>query len=72
MNKKIISLALVAGVSISAFAAKKPNIIIIFNDDQGYQDLGCYGSPNIKTPRVDQLAREGMRFTDHYVASSVC
>lgn len=72
MNKNFISLALVASVSISAFAAKKPNIIIIFNDDQGYQDLGCYGSPNIKTPRVDQLAKEGMRFTDFYSSSPVC
>jgi len=51
---------------------KKPNVIIIFNDDLGYQDLGCYGSPNIKTPRVDQLAKEGMRFTDFYSASPVC
>ena len=58
--------------SVTSATEQKPNIIIIFNDDQGYQDLGCYGSPNIKTPRVDQLATEGMRFTDHYVASSVC
>lgn len=53
-------------------ATDKPNIVIIFNDDQGYQDLGCYGSPDIKTPRVDQLATEGMKFTDFYVASPVC
>lgn len=58
--------------SVTSATELKPNIIIIFNDDQGYQDLGCYGSPNIKTPRVDQLAKEGMRFTDHYAASSVC
>ena len=56
----------------SLFAADKPNIVIIFNDDQGYQDLGCFGSPDIKTPRIDQMAREGMRFTDFYVASPVC
>ncbi|MBK1875783.1 sulfatase family protein [Pelagicoccus mobilis] len=48
------------------------NVIIIFTDDQGYQDLGCYGSPNISTPRIDQMAKEGMLFTDFYVASSVC
>ena len=41
-------------------------------DDQGYQDLGCFGSPNIKTPNIDQMAAEGMRFTDFYAASSVC
>ncbi|MEO0510308.1 MAG: sulfatase [Verrucomicrobiota bacterium] len=50
----------------------KPNIIIIFNDDQGYQDLGCFGSPDIKTPNIDQIADRGMRFTDFYVASPVC
>ncbi|MCT4586820.1 MAG: sulfatase [Carboxylicivirga sp.] len=50
----------------------KPNVIIIFTDDQGYQDLGCYGSPLIKTPNIDQMASEGIRFTDFYVASSVC
>ena len=62
----------IALLSIAASAATKPNIVIIFNDDQGYQDLGCYGSPDIKTPNVDQLAKEGMRFTDFYVASPVC
>ena len=53
-------------------SAEKPNIIIIFSDDQGYQDLGCYGSPDIKTPNIDQLAHEGIRFTDFYVAANVC
>lgn len=56
----------------STLAASKPNIILILNDDQGYQDLSCYGSPDIKTPNVDQLALDGMRFTDFYVASPVC
>lgn len=59
----------------SAFAApkqSKPNFIVIFADDQGYQDLGCFGSPLIKTPNIDKMAAEGMRFTDFYSASSVC
>ena len=51
--------------------AKRPNFIIIFTDDQGYQDLGCYGSPDIKTPRIDKMAKEGMRFTSFY-AQTVC
>ena len=49
----------------------KPSFIVIFTDDQGYQDLGCFGSPDIKTPRLDQMAKEGMRFTSFY-AQTVC
>lgn len=58
---------------ICAFAGKqdRPNFIVIFTDDQGYQDLGCYGSPDIKTPRIDRMADEGMRFTSFY-AQTVC
>ena len=51
---------------------KLPNIIIIFTDDQGYADLSCYGARGFKTPNIDRMASEGMRFTDFYVASSVC
>jgi arylsulfatase A len=50
----------------------KPNIIIIFADDLGYGDLGCYGSEVNRTPRLDRMAAEGMRLTDFYVASPVC
>lgn len=53
------------------FAAPKPNFILIFADDQGYEDIGCYGSPMIKTPNLDRLAKEGMRFTDFY-AQPIC
>ena len=52
-------------------ASRKPNFIIVFTDDQGYQDLSCYGSPTISTPRIDSLAKEGIRFTDFY-AQPVC
>jgi arylsulfatase A-like enzyme len=52
-------------------AEEKPNFIIVFVDDQGYQDLGCFGSPDIRTPRLDQMAKEGTRFTDFY-AQTVC
>ncbi|MCM2371262.1 sulfatase family protein [Aporhodopirellula aestuarii] len=61
--------ALTAGATA---AAEKPNVVIILTDDQGYQDVGCYGAPKIKTPNLDRMADEGMRFTDFYVASSVC
>ncbi|MDF7825971.1 sulfatase-like hydrolase/transferase [Pontiellaceae bacterium B12227] len=50
---------------------RQPNFVIIFTDDQGYQDLGCFGSPNIKTPNIDQMAAEGMKFTSFY-AQTVC
>jgi arylsulfatase A len=50
----------------------KPNIVLILTDDQGYGDLGCYGSTRIKTPRIDRMAAEGIRFTDFYAPASVC
>jgi len=59
-------------ISAKVHAVDLPNFVIIFTDDQGYQDLGCFGSPNIKTPHIDQMARDGMRFTDFYSAASVC
>ena len=51
--------------------ALRPNILIIFTDDQGYADLGCYGNEKNKTPRMDRLAKEGTRFTSFY-AQTVC
>ena len=48
------------------------NVIVIFTDDQGYRDLGCFGSPDIRTPRIDQMAKEGMRLTSFYSANPVC
>lgn len=52
--------------------AKKPNFVIIFNDNTGNADLGCFGEDKIKTPRVDQIAKEGRKFASFYVASVVC
>src|SRR6185503_15707638 len=51
---------------------RKPNIILIVADDRGYGDLGCYGQTKIKTPNIDRLAAEGMRFTQCYAGSTVC
>lgn len=59
-------------INAQAKVNQKPNVVIIFTDDQGYQDLGCYGSPKIKTPNLDKMAQDGIRFTDFYVGSSVC
>ncbi len=62
----LLSLALAA-----LAAARQPNFVVIFVDDLGYGDLGCYGSTTIKTPRIDGMAKEGMRFTQFY-AQTVC
>jgi arylsulfatase A-like enzyme len=51
---------------------KFPNIIYIYADDLGYGELGCYGQQKIKTPHLDKMAREGMRFTQHYTSMPVC
>ena len=60
-----------SGFLATAQSSSKPNIILIFTDDQGYQDIGVYGSPNIHTPNLDRMAADGMRFTDFY-AQTVC
>ncbi len=57
---------------MSASVAKSPNIVFILADDLGYGELGCYGQEKIKTPHVDQLSREGMKFTQHYSGAPVC
>ncbi|HYD84060.1 MAG TPA: sulfatase-like hydrolase/transferase, partial [Opitutus sp.] len=49
-----------------------PNLVVILADDMGYSDLGCYGQTRYTTPRLDQLAREGVRFTDFYASQPVC
>ena len=62
-------LYLVTFVALSVQAAERPNIVFIFIDDQGYYDLGCYGAGEIKTPRIDAMAKAGTRFTDYYAAA---
>jgi arylsulfatase A len=60
------------GMNAACLAADKPNVILIFIDDMGWKDVGCYGNDFIDTPRIDQLAAEGVRFTDFYAAGAVC
>lgn len=67
----LLSLCVLCGSSRAADPAS-PNIVVIFADDLGYGDLGCYGSPTIRTPHLDQMAAEGLRFTDFYSAAEVC
>jgi arylsulfatase A-like enzyme len=64
--------ALAPFVDDATAASGKPNIIFILADDLGYGDLGCYGGQFVPTPNIDQMAREGIRFTQHYAGSTVC
>lgn len=72
MLAKAMPLLLVLLASCVTAAAEPPNFIIIFADDQGYGDLGSFGSETIKTPNIDRLAEEGRKFTSFMVASPVC
>lgn len=55
-----------------AFADRPPNVVLMLADDLGYGDLGCYGATRIKTPNIDRLANEGVRFTDAHAPAAVC
>ena len=70
MNRKLIIYPLLFFTGL-LHARQKPNVIIILTDDQGYQDIGCYGSPLIQTPSIDRMASEGLRLTDFYASASV-
>ncbi len=65
-----IACSLVTGPTIAA--PPPPNFVVIFADDLGYGDLACFGHPTIRTPHLDRMAREGMKLTQFYSASSVC
>jgi arylsulfatase A-like enzyme len=66
------ALALPAWARRAAAAEAKPNIVYIIADDLGYGDLSCYGQTHFETPHIDRLAKEGLKFTQHYAGSTVC
>ena len=82
MNRRVFIVAV--GLCVACFAihgcvrdlqtsaAKKPNVLFILADDLGYGDLSCYGQKKFKTPNIDRLANEGVKFTQHYSGSTVC
>lgn len=72
LNTSMIAVAAESNASGPASSSKLPNIVLIFADDLGYSDLGCYGATKWKTPRLDQLASQGIRFTDFHVTQPVC
>lgn len=78
MNNKLLFTVLLPGLALPAIGkaektpAAKPNVIIILTDDMGYGDISCYNENQIKTPSIDLLATEGVRFTDFYVPTPYC
>src|SRR4051794_21187687 len=74
MSRWVLPFIAIVAYSLPLVAepTKPPNIVILLADDLGYGDLGCYGHPTIRTPNLDRMAAEGMRFTDFYVAETVC
>ena len=68
----VLIVILAAVTSASAAPAALPNVVLIFCDDMAYADIGSYGAKGYKTPNLDRLARQGVKFTDFYVAQPVC
>jgi arylsulfatase A len=69
---KIWKTLFVCLITSLVFAQQKPNVIYIYADDMGYGELGSYGQQKIKTPHLDKIAKEGMKFTQHYASAPVC
>jgi arylsulfatase A-like enzyme len=68
MIRSLILAALSAVIAAPSFAQTKPNVVLVVMDDVGYGDYGSYGAPDVRTPHIDRLARDGVRFTDFYAA----
>ena len=76
-KRNVLSMAAMIIVSFAAIGQsqiknQRPNFVVIFCDDLGYGDLGCFGHPTIRTPNLDRMAVEGQRWTNFYVGASVC
>ncbi len=68
----LATLAFTNGETLAAEAMRIPNIVLILADDLGYGDLGCYGNKKVRTPNIDRMAAEGMRFTDFHANGPMC
>ncbi len=71
-RRQFLAVSASSVLSSAQSASRPPNFIVLFADDMGYGDLACYGHPTLRTPNIDRLAAEGMRFTSFYAAASVC
>src|SRR5437762_13422857 len=73
MNRRqFIGSAVAATAGLRAAIPERPNVLFILADDLGYGDLSCYGRPDYRTPVLDGLARQGLKFTSSYAAAPVC
>ena len=72
INRCTFASLLTPGSPVAADAAERPNIVLLLADDLGYGDLGCYGCPDIKTPQLDALAKQGVRMTSFYANGPEC
>ena len=68
----LVIATLVSQMGLEAASSTPPNVVLIFADDLGYGDVGCYGATKVQTPNIDRLAKEGRRFTDAHSVSAVC
>lgn len=72
LNTKWVTAWLASLLMTLALGAARPNVVLILADDMGYGDLSCYGATKLKTPNIDRIAAEGMRFTDAYAPGAIC
>ena len=73
--RRIVLLTVGAALSVCSAlraAEERPNVIVIFTDDQGWGDAGCFGATDVETPHMDAIAKAGVRFTQFYAAAPVC
>lgn len=70
--RSLLVLALSLAASVASAAERLPNVVVIFNDDMGYADVGAFGAKGYTTPHIDSLARDGTKFTSFHVAQAVC
>ena len=68
----VLLISLLSSDKVFAQSDQRPNIILVYLDDMGYGDLGCYGHPLIRTPNIDRMAKDGIRFTSFYAPAAVC